>query len=127
MLGYLQTLSSRRFENLSLCSIRIFGSLLRAGLSISRSKSMPTILRANSCMTLETVQWDLPKLRLLLGKIVPEQGAMENYEVEHDFPSIGRRTTLLNARKVSRVRTPQSCLALRTLPTNASSKTKRMI
>src|SRR6202521_866506 len=45
-------------------------------------------------------QWDIPKLRLLLGKIVPEQGAMEDYEVEHDFPSIGRRTMLLNARKV---------------------------
>ena len=45
-------------------------------------------------------QWDIPKLRLLLGKIVPEQGAMENYEVEHDFPGIGRRTMLLNARKV---------------------------
>jgi two-component sensor histidine kinase len=45
-------------------------------------------------------QWDIPKLRLLLGKIVPEQGAMENYEVEHDFPVIGRRTMLLNARKV---------------------------
>ena len=45
-------------------------------------------------------QWDIPKLRLLLGKILPEQGAMEKYEVEHDFPSIGRRTMLLNARKV---------------------------
>ena len=45
-------------------------------------------------------QWDIPKLRLLLGKIVPERGAMEDYEVEHDFPSIGRRTTLLNTRKV---------------------------
>src|ERR1700737_2415485 len=45
-------------------------------------------------------QWDIPKLRLLLGKILPEQGAMEDYEVEHDFPSIGQRTMLLNARKV---------------------------
>lgn len=45
-------------------------------------------------------QWDIPKLRLLLGKIVPEQGVMENYEVEHDFPGLGRRTMLLNARKV---------------------------
>jgi two-component sensor histidine kinase len=45
-------------------------------------------------------QWDIPKLRLLLGKILPEQGAMENYEVEHDFPGIGQRTVLLNARKV---------------------------
>src|ERR1700738_702414 len=46
-------------------------------------------------------QWDIPKLRVLLGKILPEQGAMENYEVEHDFPGVGRRTMLLNARKVS--------------------------
>jgi two-component sensor histidine kinase len=46
-------------------------------------------------------QWDIPKLRVLLGKILPEQGATENYEVEHDFPSLGRRTMLLNVRKVS--------------------------
>jgi two-component sensor histidine kinase len=45
-------------------------------------------------------QWDIPRLRVLLGKILPEQGAMENYDVEHDFPGIGRRTMLLNARKV---------------------------
>jgi two-component sensor histidine kinase len=49
--------------------------------------------------------WDIPKLRFLLGKIIPERGAMEAgaieaYEVEHDFPDIGRRTMLLNARKV---------------------------
>src|SRR5580704_16323693 len=45
-------------------------------------------------------QWDIPKLRLLLGKVVLEQGAMEDYEVERDFPSIGRLTMLLKARKV---------------------------
>jgi PAS domain-containing protein len=74
-------------------------------------------------------QWDIPKLRLLLGKIIPEQGVMENYEVGHDFPDLGRRTMLLNTRKVfyEEGHTPQSCLALRTLPTNASSKMKRMI
>lgn len=44
--------------------------------------------------------WDIPKLRLLLGKIIPERGDMEDYEVDHDFPDIGRRTMLLNARKV---------------------------
>jgi two-component sensor histidine kinase len=44
--------------------------------------------------------WDIPKLRLLLGKIIPEHGEMEDYEVDHDFPDIGRRTMLLNARKV---------------------------
>jgi chemotaxis protein methyltransferase CheR len=45
-------------------------------------------------------QWDIPKLHLLLEKIVPEQGVMEGYEVEHEFPGIGQRTMLLNARKV---------------------------
>jgi hypothetical protein len=45
-------------------------------------------------------QWDIPQLRLLLGNIVPDKGAMENYEVEHDFPDIGLRTMLLHARKV---------------------------
>lgn len=45
-------------------------------------------------------EWNIPQLRLLLGKIIPEQGAIENYEVEHDFRSLGRRTMLLNARQV---------------------------
>ena len=44
--------------------------------------------------------WDIPKLRLLLAQIIPERGEMEDYEVDHDFPDIGRRTMLLNARKV---------------------------
>jgi two-component sensor histidine kinase len=50
--------------------------------------------------TLGDGQWDIPKLRLLLERIVPERGVMEDYEVEHDFPGIGQRTMLLNARKV---------------------------
>jgi len=45
-------------------------------------------------------EWNIPQLRLLLGQIIPEQGAMENYEVEHDFCVLGRRTMLLNAREV---------------------------
>jgi chemotaxis protein methyltransferase CheR len=45
-------------------------------------------------------QWDIPGLRLLLEKIIPERGVMEDYEVEHEFPDIGQRTMLLNARKV---------------------------
>jgi two-component sensor histidine kinase len=45
-------------------------------------------------------QWNIPALRLQLDNIVPEHGVMEAYEVEHEFPAIGRRTMLLNARKV---------------------------
>jgi two-component sensor histidine kinase len=45
-------------------------------------------------------QWDIPRLRVLLEKIIPERGVMEGYEVEHEFPSLGQRTMCLNARQV---------------------------
>ena len=45
-------------------------------------------------------QWDIPALRTLLGKIVPEHAVLDDYQVEHKFPHIGHRTMLLNARKV---------------------------
>ena len=45
-------------------------------------------------------QWDIPALRILLETILPERTAMDGFEVEHDFPGIGRKTMLLDARKV---------------------------
>ncbi len=45
-------------------------------------------------------QWDIPELRLLLADVAPQHAAMEAYEVERDFPGIGRRSMLLNAREV---------------------------
>jgi PAS domain S-box-containing protein len=47
-------------------------------------------------------QWDIPKLRELLEKIIPQQTSFNNYEVEHDFDTIGRRIILLNARRIVR-------------------------
>jgi two-component system CheB/CheR fusion protein len=47
-------------------------------------------------------QWDIPKLRELLETILPEKTTFDNYEVEHDFATIGRRTMLLNARQIHR-------------------------
>ena len=45
-------------------------------------------------------QWNIPALRHLLETIIPDRVAMDNFEVEHDFPGIGHRIMLLNARKV---------------------------
>jgi two-component sensor histidine kinase len=45
-------------------------------------------------------QWDIPELRLLLEGVAPQHAVMEAYEVERDFPIIGRRSMLLNAREV---------------------------
>jgi len=47
-------------------------------------------------------QWDIPGLRELLETILPEKSSFDNYEVEHEFSSIGRRTMLLNARQIKR-------------------------
>ena len=47
-------------------------------------------------------QWDIPKLRELLETIIPEKATFENYEVEHNFATIGRRVMLLNARQIKR-------------------------
>src|SRR6476661_6348125 len=45
-------------------------------------------------------QWDIPQLRLLLERILPQHAVMDGYEVERDFSVIGRRTMVLNARTV---------------------------
>jgi len=45
-------------------------------------------------------QWNIPKLRTLLEKVIPKHKSVEEYEVDHDFPFLGARTMLLNAREV---------------------------
>ncbi|HEY3052706.1 MAG TPA: response regulator [Thermoanaerobaculia bacterium] len=45
-------------------------------------------------------QWDIPALRTLLEDIVPKSSVFNDFELEHDFPVIGRRVMLLNARKL---------------------------
>src|SRR5437763_1548806 len=45
-------------------------------------------------------QWGVAALRTLLEDIVPESTVFNDYELEHDFPHIGRRVMLLNARKL---------------------------
>lgn len=45
-------------------------------------------------------QWDIPELRLLLDRILPQHAVMDDYEVELVFSAIGRRNMVLNARTV---------------------------
>jgi PAS domain S-box-containing protein len=47
-------------------------------------------------------QWDIPGLRKLLEEIVPQNSHFNNFEVSHEFPVIGPRTMLLNARRIFR-------------------------
>ena len=45
-------------------------------------------------------QWDIPKLRELLEDILPKTTSFDNFEVEHNFPDIGKRIMLLNACRI---------------------------
>jgi PAS domain S-box-containing protein len=47
-------------------------------------------------------QWNIPKLRKLLEEILPTGTAFDNFEVEHEFKTIGRRVMHLNARRISK-------------------------
>lgn len=45
-------------------------------------------------------QWNIPELRKLLENVLPKKKAFEDFKVERDFPGIGHRVMLLNARKI---------------------------
>ena len=47
-------------------------------------------------------QWNIPELRILLEKILPEKTGFAELEVTHNFLNIGERVMLLNAREMKR-------------------------
>jgi two-component sensor histidine kinase len=65
----------------------------------SKFKVSPEETQGRLLYALGDGQWDIPKLRVLLDRIIPEHGVMEDYEVEHEFPGLGHRTMLLNGRQ----------------------------
>ncbi len=76
---------------------------------ISASRSFYGVFKVKSEETvgqliydLGNKQWDIPKLKELLETILPEKTSFDNYEVEHNFATIGKRTMLLNARQIER-------------------------
>ena len=47
-------------------------------------------------------QWDIPQLRTLLEEVLPQNHTFHDFEVEHEFSTIGRKIMLLNARRIRR-------------------------
>ncbi|HEV2654162.1 MAG TPA: chemotaxis protein CheB, partial [Ktedonobacteraceae bacterium] len=47
--------------------------------------------------------WNIPALRTLLEELLPTNHAFVDYEVDHTFPSIGRKVMLLNAHRIDHV------------------------
>ena len=50
---------------------------------------------------LDEQQWDLRSLRQLLEDILLTNTKFEDFRVEHDFPAIGHKAFLLNARRIA--------------------------
>ena len=57
-------------------------------------------VRGQLLYEIENGQWNIPKLRELLETIAKDKVTIEGYEVDSEFPLIGRRVMLLNVRKV---------------------------
>jgi PAS domain S-box-containing protein len=75
---------------------------------VTASKAFLTIfgiadadVRGRSIADLGQHQWDVPALRHLMEQVLPQNKPIEAFEIEDDFPGLGKRVFSLNARKVS--------------------------
>jgi two-component system CheB/CheR fusion protein len=57
-------------------------------------------------------QWDIPALRKMLEKILPEKASIVDFEVTHDFPGLGERVMLLNASRIFRDNSEEQSILL---------------
>ena len=46
-------------------------------------------------------QWNIPALLESLRELAPTDGDFDDFEVKHDFPTLGRRTMMLSAHRSS--------------------------
>ena len=82
--------------------------ILRADLHVNTAnetfyktfKTTPDQTQGRLIYDLGDQQWNIPKLRMLLEDILPRNSFFDDFEVTHDFPQIGRRTMMLNARRL---------------------------
>ena len=64
-------------------------------------KLKPGEVEGKPWFEIENGQWDVPRLHELLEKMLPEEGQVNDFEVEHDFPKLGKRCILVNARRIA--------------------------
>jgi PAS domain S-box-containing protein len=54
----------------------------------------------NKVYDLGNGQWNIPKLKILLEDILPKNTFFEDFKVVHEFPKIGHKIMMLNARRI---------------------------
>jgi len=65
-------------------------------------KISPEETENNLLYALGNRQWDIPQLRKLLEEILPKNTTFEEFEIIHEFETVGKKTMLLNARRIYR-------------------------
>jgi PAS domain S-box-containing protein len=86
---------------------------------LSANRSFFTIFNVDSEHTINSLlydlgngQWNIPHLRVLLEDVLPNNDTVDDYEIEHTFESIGRKTMLLNACKIREKKNDQPIILL---------------
>jgi PAS domain S-box-containing protein len=75
-------------------------------------KVTPDMTEGQLIYDLGNRQWDIPLLRQLLEEIIPHNSFFNDYEVTHEFQTIGKRTMLLNARQLDNPESGPECILL---------------
>jgi two-component system CheB/CheR fusion protein len=65
-------------------------------------KSTPEQIQGKLLYELGSGQWNISALRSLLEDILPKDKSFNDFVLEADFPELGRRRLLLNARRIER-------------------------
>ncbi len=66
-------------------------------------KAKPAGTEGRLIYDLDGRQWDIPELRRMLEEVVSRDTAFDDFEITHEFRSIGKRSMLLNARRLDSV------------------------
>jgi two-component system, chemotaxis family, CheB/CheR fusion protein len=84
--------------------------------------------RGSCLFDLGNGQWNIPTLRTMLESLIPQNGRFHDFEVEHEFPRLGRRTMLLNARVIfwEKQRTQMVLLTLQDITQRKEAELDRM-
>jgi chemotaxis protein methyltransferase CheR len=65
-------------------------------------QTSPEEIERQLIYTLGNGPWNIPELRRLLDEIIPHNSRFQDFAVTHEFPHIGEKTLLLNARRIRR-------------------------
>jgi hypothetical protein len=88
-------------------------------------KNLPEWTEGRMLYELRNRQWDIPRLRELLEQTTPQKATIADFSVEHNFPGIGFKKMLLNARRFHSDQQKFIILPSMTLPLAGGRKCRR--